>query len=379
MRPPSASLEAAFELKRTLRPTDQVLTRRAAQRRSIYVAQAISYVVDAVILLLYYLSGTITIVPSAAYLVCGLIATSVVLLLSEIHFNDLFKDHYLTVPQGVLNISIQLGAIYFVPEVGFYFVCIIFIVLGFGALRMSAQQMGLVWTYATVGLAVMFLLSGKAIAMPMSTRTEHALALACFVTALGRCASTGLYGSSLREAMYKGQNELRTAYARIEELAQLDELTGTLNRRYIMKSLDDEIARAQRGLSKFSVAMIDLDHFKRINDEFGHLIGDEVLRTFAITLFANIRSVDKLGRYGGEEFLLIMPDVTRDEACKVLDRLRRLLVESDWSWISESLRVTMSAGVSSGGNDMTAESILAKADAALYRAKDIGRNRVLTG
>ena len=169
------------------------------------------------------------------------------------------------------------------------------------------------------------------------------------------------------------------ANARIEELAQLDELTGTLNRRYIMKSLDDEIARAQRGLGKFSVAMIDLDHFKKINDEFGHPIGDEVLRTFAITLFANIRGIDQFGRYGGEEFLLIMPNVSPDEACKVVDRLRNILAELDWSWISHGLRVTMSAGVFSAASDMPAEAILAKADAALYRAKDMGRNRVLAG
>ena len=199
-------LEATLQSNRSARPTDEALARRAAQRRPAYIAQALSYAVDAAILLLYHFSGTISVGPSVTYFVWGMITTGIALLLSEFHFNDLFKDHYLTVPQCVLSISIQLGAIYFVPQVGFYFVCIIFIILGFGGAQDEcAQQTGLVWTYATVGLAVMFLLSGKVIAMPMSTEMERALALACFVTALGRCASTGLYGSSLREAIYKGR------------------------------------------------------------------------------------------------------------------------------------------------------------------------------
>jgi PleD family two-component response regulator len=103
-----------------------------------------------------------------------------------------------------------------------------------------------------------------------------------------------------REALYKRGNERKEAHARIEELAQLYELTGLLNRRYIMKCLDEELVRVQRNGLHGSVAIIDLDFFKRINDQFGHPVGDEALRTFAITLFASIRTIDKLGRYGGE-------------------------------------------------------------------------------
>jgi diguanylate cyclase (GGDEF)-like protein len=112
---------------------------------------------------------------------------------------------------------------------------------------------------------------------------------------------------------------------------------------------------------------------------YGHPTGDETLRTFAITLFANIRNVDKLGRYGGEEFLLILPDTAADAARKTLDRLRAIVSELDWTAISAGMKVTMSVGVVGIREGETADAALARADAALYRAKDAGRNRVLLG
>ena len=363
------------ESRRSLTP--EALARRSAQRRSMYIAQGVSYIVDAVILQFYYVAGTTGPASAVLYLVSGVTVTSIALLLSEINFNDRFKDHYLTVPQSIIGITIQLVAIYLAPEVGFYFVCINFIILGFASLRTTARQIALVWTYSTVGLSVLFLMTDKPITMPMFTRMEHVLALACFVTALGRFASTGLYGSSMREALYKNSSELKRAYARIEELADLDELTGVHNRRCIMKILNEEIDRAQRGQRPCSVAMIDLDSFKRINDRFGHPVGDEVLRSFAIAMFANVRSIDKIGRYGGEEFLLILPDAAMDQAVRTLERLRLMVADLDWLAISPNLVVTMSAGLAAVRRDDTADSLLARADSALYRAKDAGRNCVI--
>ena len=357
--------------------TTKELARRSARRRPTYIAQAVSYLISAVILALYSYAGTITIAVSVAYLMCGITATATGLYLSEINFNDRFKDQYLTVPQTIVGMTIQLGAIYLAPEVGFYFIFILFIVLSFGALLMNARETATVWTYSTIGLTALLLMTDKAIAMPMATWTERALVLACAVTALGRCASTGLYGSTMRETLYKRGNELKAAHARIEELAQVDELTGLLNRRYIMKTLNEEMARAQRFGGACSVAIIDLDFFKRINDQYGHPVGDEVLRTFAITLFANLRAVDKLGRYGGEEFLMILPDTAKDQALRTLDRLRSIASEVDWAAISRVMNVTMSAGISEVRKEDSAADILARADAALYNAKDAGRNRVI--
>jgi diguanylate cyclase len=144
-----------------------------------------------------------------------------------------------------------------------------------------------------------------------------------------------------------------------------------------MRSLNEEMARAQRVGVCCSIAIIDLDYFKRINDQFGHPVGDEVLRTFAITLTAKIRAIDRLGRYGGEEFLLILPDTAKSEALRILDRLRSIVSELDWAKFSGMMNVTMSAGISEVRREDSAADILARADVALYRAKDAGRNQVV--
>jgi diguanylate cyclase (GGDEF)-like protein len=127
-----------------------------------------------------------------------------------------------------------------------------------------------------------------------------------------------------------------------------------------------------------SVAIIDIDHFKRINDGYGHPAGDEVLRSFAIALGAHMRGIDKLGRYGGEEFLLILPGSTREQASTAVDRLRAVFAAIDWNAISVDLQVTISAGVAQVRQDEAPEDILARADAALYRAKYMCRNRVIS-
>ena len=177
--------------------------------------------------------------------------------------------------------------------------------------------------------------------------------------------------------LYKRGNELREAHARIEELAQIDDLTGALNRRYIMKALNEEMSRAQRSGTPCSMAIIDLDLFKRINDRYGHPVGDEVLKTFAIAVEANVRAVDKLGRYGGEEFLLVLPGSAEDQALIAIDRLRQIVADLNWNGVCDGLTVTISAGVSEVRQNDGADDIVARADAALYRAKEAGRNRVL--
>ena len=356
----------------------KAIHKRARLRRQMYLAQAVSYGVDTLILFFYHLAGTTSAFTPLAYLLAGAGWSALTLGLSESHINDRFEDHYLTVPQSIGAITIQLGALYLAPEVGFYFAFIIFVVLGFGALRMTARQTGVVWTYAAVGLTVVFTCTNKPIAMPMGTPLERNLALLCLVTALGRCAFTGLYGASLREALYKRGNELKNAHARIEELAQTDELTGVYNRRYITQALHDELARAQRAGIPLCIAIVDLDFFKRINDTHGHPGGDEVLKSVTIALSANLRGTDKLGRYGGEEFLLILTGSTKEDASAVVNRLREIVAALDWVAISADLRVTMSAGVVQLRANEAPADALSRADIALYQAKDAGRNCVVT-
>lgn len=358
-------------------PTPKVLARRRRNRRNMLVAMGASYIVDAGIFALYALAGTTTFTTAVLYGISGLVITLVFLLLSETGFNDRFSDHYLTLPQNFCSSTIMLAGIYFAPEIGFTFCCIFFIIFAFATLRTSARQAGIVWTAATVGLATVVLFSDQPIDMPTDTWAERVVTLLFLILTLGRCIAMGLFSISMREALYKSGKQLKAAYERIEELAQLDELTGALNRRFVMKELDEELLRSLRSNQHCSVALIDLDWFKKINDTFGHPAGDEALRTFAITIFANIRGIDKLGRYGGEEFLLVLPDTPPGTAIRTLDRLREIVASLDWGAISADMSVTMSAGVTSVRTNDTTDSILSRADRALYQAKEDGRNRVV--
>jgi diguanylate cyclase len=352
------------------------LTRRVGQRRQMLGVQAVSCSLVSLVLLAYCYAGTIPIVVPSAYFLSGIGLIGFFVLLSETHINDRFDDHYLTIFQVGGHVALQLVFLLAAPEIGYAFLSVVFLIFGFGALRMTARQATIAWTLTVLGLAPIFLLTSTPVGMPVTSHLERLAATLCYVLTIGQCAFVGLYGSSMRKLLYDRSFELKDAYRRIEELAELDELTGSFNRRCIMRMLDEEIARAGRNGSPCSIALIDLDLFKRINDAFGHPTGDEVLRTFAITMFANIRTIDRFGRYGGEEFLLILPDTTEQSAARMLDRLRGIIAELDWSAFSPGMQVTISAGLATLRENETSDHFLARADRALYASKARGRNRV---
>ncbi|MEW6768547.1 MAG: GGDEF domain-containing protein [Pseudomonadota bacterium] len=357
--------------------TPSVLARRTKQRRQIQINIGISYILDVAVLLVYAYAGVTTVSLAAAFGACGLLSVALFIAMSEAHINDRFEDHYLIVLQSTVSVSILLAFTYIAPEVGIVFLCAIFTTFTFSSLRSTPRQSAFGWTITTAGLAALFLLTDKPIGMPHDTPIERLGTMLQIALLLGRTMVLGLFSAGLRASLYKRGVQLKEAYKRIEELAELDELTGSFNRRSIMRMLDDEIARALRSKQPCSVALIDLDWFKRINDKYGHPTGDEVLRTFAITMFANIRSIDRFGRYGGEEFLLILPETEESAAERTLNRLRMIVAELDWSAISTGMTVTISAGVTKLLADDTPDSILARADTALYKAKDLGRNKVV--
>src|SRR4030088_2487184 len=358
------------------KPTAKALSRRAKQRRQIQALIGVSYVIDAYILLLYAHAGTIPVTIGPAFAACGLVSIACYIALSEMGFTERFKDHYFVAPQAIASMAIMLAFTYIAPQVGGMFLFTLFVVVNFSFLRSPRWKTAFVWTAMALGLTGLFLLTDKPISMPHGTYVERFATMTVFVLTIGRCMFLGIFSSSMRQTLYKSGVELKAANKRIEELAELDELTGSFNRRCIMRMLDDEIARANRSKAPCSIALIDLDWFKRVNDHYGHPTGDEVLRTFAITVFANIRTIDKFGRYGGEEFLLVLPDTPDDEAVRTLDRLREIVAGLDWSAFSPGMQVTISAGVAMLKPDETADTFLARADRALYAAKAQGRNRI---
>jgi len=355
----------------------ELLKRRAGQRRQMLAVQAVSYSLIAAVLLVYCYAGTISILIPSAYFLAGVGLVAIFVVLSEAHVNDRFEDHYLTIFQVGGHVALQLCFLVAAPEIGFAFLSVVFLIFGFGALRMTSQQAIMAWTLTIMGLAPIFLFTSTPIGLPIATPIERVAAMLSYILTIGQCAFVGLYGSTMRKMLYDRSFELKAAYKRIEELAELDELTGSSNRRSIMRMLGEEIDRAGRDGSPCSIALIDLDWFKRINDAYGHPTGDEVLRTFSITMFANIRSVDRFGRYGGEEFLLVLPDMDGDNAVRALDRLRMIIDDLDWSAFSPGMQVTISAGVATLRPNENPDTFLARADSALYAAKARGRNRIV--
>lgn len=349
---------------------------RLRKRRIICATQTASYAFDSGIVILFAAIGAAPASLAWIYLFCGVVINALAWGLSETRFTDRLKDHYLTVPWSMASTASKLLAIYLAPSIGFYFVALIFVVLSFGALRSTGRQAALVCGFAVAGLGLLMLGLDVHIALPMDSAIERAISLFCLFSALARYTATGLYGGELRRMLFERGRDLAEASRRIAEMAQMDELTGALNRRTVMTGLEEEIARANRGIAS-SVALIDLDFFKFINDRFGHPVGDEVLRAFAANILANIRSVDSFGRYGGEEFLLVMPGLDPRRAARMLDGLRRIIAGVDWAAIAPGLKLTMSAGVCGVTGEGTIDVVLARADAALYRAKDEGRNRVV--
>ncbi|HRD27103.1 MAG TPA: PleD family two-component system response regulator, partial [Caulobacter sp.] len=164
------------------------------------------------------------------------------------------------------------------------------------------------------------------------------------------------------------------------ELAVTDQLTGLHNRRYMEGQLGALVKRASHGGDPVSALMIDIDHFKKINDAFGHDIGDEVLREFAVRLASNVRAIDLPCRYGGEEFTVIMPGARLEDAQRVAERIRLHVAGSPFRVAGgkELLTVTISVGVASTlGEADTPDALLKRADEAVYEAKAAGRNRVI--
>ena len=165
------------------------------------------------------------------------------------------------------------------------------------------------------------------------------------------------------------------------ELAVTDQLTGLHNRRYMEGQLGALVKRATLGGDPVSALMIDIDHFKKINDAFGHDIGDEVLREFAVRLASNVRAIDLPCRYGGEEFTVIMPGAQLADAQRVAERIRLHVAGSPFRVAGgrELLTVTISVGVATtAGETDTPDSLLKRADEAVYEAKAAGRNRVIS-
>ncbi|WP_423823737.1 diguanylate cyclase [Salinisphaera sp. SPP-AMP-43] len=171
--------------------------------------------------------------------------------------------------------------------------------------------------------------------------------------------------------------ELQQAHAKLQQIATQDELTGLGNRRQLTEYFDREQSRAERYSRPLSVALVDFDHFKQLNDQYGHAAGDAALQLFAKVANATLRSSDLVGRWGGEEFIIVLPDTPVDAAKTVIDRLLGNIRTAPFEPGSHRVVLTASAGLASTLGKESLEDVLSRADGALYAAKAAGRDRAL--
>ena len=184
------------------------------------------------------------------------------------------------------------------------------------------------------------------------------------------------YQNSLEEKVKQRTEELLVKNAELLRLSITDNLTKLYNRVKLDKSLQEEMNRSLRYNTNFSIILLDIDYFKKVNDNFGHQIGDEVLIESAQVLSKNIRNVDILGRWGGEEFLVICPETKIEDAIKVASHIKEAIKLHKFTTYPNT--VTMSLGVASFNKDIkNVDNIILNADKALYQAKEEGRDRVI--
>lgn len=170
--------------------------------------------------------------------------------------------------------------------------------------------------------------------------------------------------------------ELRHEEQRISSTVKHDALTGATRREYLLQVLEHELKLSQKRAIPTCVAMIDLDHFKQVNDTYGHLVGDEILKGVTGRIKSRMRNLDVLGRYGGEEFMLVFPNTKLSTAINILERIREHVADSPIHVNELSIPVTISGGVTCSEKDDTIDALIDRADNLMYQAKNDGRNRV---
>ena len=283
-----------------------------------------------------------------------------------------FKDASLTLPQMVwvtLCLSILMS---YTQDIRPLLLMGYLLVMSFGAFRLSIKGLYgfTIFTLCCYLSSLLWVSQQRPEGIHLS---QEFFVFVGFVLALCGVVLMGSEFSNLRLSLGNRHRELKGAVSRIEELAITDELTGLYNRRYLMQMLAQQRALANRSRYGFVVCYLDLDHFKKVNDQYGHPFGDKVLKAFANLMSNCLREVDLGARLGGEEFVLILADTNLDAAFGVCQRMADKWQKVRFSEAPE-LVLTLSAGIAEFKPPETIEHILERADKLLYDAKHKGRN-----
>lgn len=351
--------------------------RQRAQRLRWVGITLASYAVDTLFLSLFVLAGTIGAGVPLAYGLAAVLISAASYLYYSSAWCRRFAESSSSTAEMFVAMLLQSMVVWLAPQIAFPYLANLLTVLSFGALQLTLRQFALVWAVGAAGAGLALAAHGAELGIPTASRFELLLVWLYFATVLGRCVYLSVAAQALRLKLQDSRQRLAAALDQVQQIAIRDELTGAFNRRYMMGRLREEGARFERTGQTFSVALFDLDHFKAVNDTHGHGAGDAVLKDFARIAGESIRATDLFGRYGGEEFLLLMPATPRAQAVQAVERIRAGMRDADWAAIAAGLNVTASVGVAESHGEHTAEALLHEADLALYEAKRSGRNRAV--
>jgi diguanylate cyclase (GGDEF)-like protein len=283
----------------------------------------------------------------------------------------------LAVMQALFAFACNIGAYALLGEVRGALLMIMLVVMVFCTFSLRPRAtLGLCGAaIGSLGAAMGWLSWHDAVAFPPRVELMHFALAVCSLLAV-----TLLTGemSKLRARLKMQKSDLQAALAQIRTLATVDELTSLANRRYMNEVLASEERRQPVPDTPLCIALLDIDFFKNVNDRFGHDGGDNVLRTFAAAARAELRSGDLLARWGGEEFLLMLPDTGVVEALPVLKRMAERVREVAVPGVDMERDLTFSAGLVQRGDDEPFAETITRADHAMYQAKGSGRDRVVT-
>jgi diguanylate cyclase (GGDEF)-like protein len=330
------------------------------------------------IVALFAFSGATGWAIAAAFAICSIGSTGLFALGVAGRWLLRLGDARLVHAQIAVNFIIQMVFLEAAPSLWLVFLTATLITCSYAMVAFTPRQFTWLWlAYGAVTAAGLYA-GHERFASPEPSTLNIAILWLFFFLGVRRLALTGAQFSRLREQLYEKNKQLTALLERNEALASRDELTGAWNRRQLMALLGQERERMRRTGEAFSVAIFDLDHFKVVNDTFGHAGGDAVLKRFCALVEATKRGADLFARYGGEEFVLLMPATASPEQAAIgVERIRCTTMEADWSGtLQADHRVTVSAGVATCRPDESVDELLARADAALYAAKSQGRNRV---
>lgn len=289
-------------------------------------------------------------------------------------YNLRFTEPALTLPQIIAALTWIAGAYGTTNEAHGGTLMLVSLVLVFGVFNMDPRRARISALYAVgaMGIVMLYKSQSDPLRYPAKVEWVYFVFVATIVPTITILAAQL---NRMRQRL-KGQKEdLAAALARIQEMATRDELTGLYNRRQMIQVLADHVALNKRSMVEFSVALLDLDFFKRVNDTYGHGVGDEVLRGFAAEAQRVLRETDVIARWGGEEFLVMMPEVPPGSPAVGIERLRSALADLQISPTVAELRMGFSSGITAYRAGEPIEETIDRADKALYQAKAAGRNQ----